>query len=144
MFTFYRENGVLYVETKFDLVRPITVCGRKIEKSDQTSFEEVDLIEMLLVANANILIRKEPGEELTKPNLYDFSMALENKKYKVIDKLPELVSNDNSEIEEEVEEDIDEVDEQEQFTKSENFNNNQNQGKNRKKRNNNQNEEGDK
>lgn len=145
MFIFYRDNGVLYTETKFDLIRPITINGKKFEKSEKTTFEDVELIRRLLLVNANVLIRKEPNADFEKPNLYDFSMALEEKSYDIIDGLPDTGKSEleQSEINEPQEENNTDVIEEDDETKSSNQNNHQ--GKNRKKRNNNsQQEDGDK
>lgn len=159
MFTFYRENGILYTETKFDLVRPVTVNGVKYDKSDKTSFEDVELVRRLLLINANILICKKPGAEFEKPNLYDFSMALDEKTFNIIDGLPtrsevlknafKECSNMKSDIKSpdkvtDMSESFNEEDVDEEENRFNNQNNNH-QGKNRKKRNNNsQQEDGDK
>lgn len=165
MFTFYRENGILYTETKFDLVRPVTVNGVKYEKSEKTSFEDVELVRRLLLINANVLICKKPGAEFEKPSLYDFSMALEEKTFNIIDGLPtrsEVLKNAFKEcvnMESDIKspdkatdmsesfkgEEIEEDDEEEVDEENKSNNQNNHQGKNRKKRNNNsQQEDGDK
>ena len=121
MFTFYRENGVLYAKCLID-----NIVSSDFKDKVQPSFDpqmiEVDLFHKLVKRNERVLI--EQNNDFIKPDLFDLEIALMEKKYEIKDiekKKPiskEIVEEVSGDIQEEIEE-IPEVKE-----KPENNNNN--------------------
>ena len=82
MYTFYRENGVLYAKCLID-----NIVSSDFKDKVQSSFDpqmvEVDLLHKLVKRNERVLI--EQNNDFIKPDLFELEMALMNKNYKIKD-----------------------------------------------------------
>lgn len=140
----FRDNGILYAECKMDLKFPIDLNGKLYKRSDDVSYQEIDVVYNLLKLNANVLVNI--NGEFKKPDLYWLGNVLLEKDYEIseglpIDNIEDETVSEAAEFNPAPTEDEDVAEESE----DEKDNRNENHGKNRKKRNNNNNnQEGDK
>lgn len=111
MFTFYRENGVLYAKCLVD-----NIVSSDFKDKVQPSFDpqtlEVDLLHKLVKRNERVLI--EQNNDFIKPDLFELEMALLNKDYEIKDiekkkQVPKQVIEEIVENTQEVVEEIPEV-----------------------------------
>lgn len=86
MVNFYRENGVLFVESRMELRFPIVVNGVSHEKKEHESFEDVDLVYALLERNGRVLIKED--DKFKRFSLGEFADIISLKKYKLVEGLP--------------------------------------------------------
>lgn len=91
MVNFYRENGVLFVESRMELRFPIVVNGVLHEKKEHESFEDVDLVYALLERNGRVLIKED--DKFKRFSLGEFADIISLKKYKLVEGLPSITTN---------------------------------------------------
>ena len=95
MVNFYRENGVLFVESRMDLRFPIVINGVSHTNKEHESFEDVDLVYALLERNGRILIKDE--DRFKRFSLGEFADIISLKKYNLVEGLPSITAKEKKE-----------------------------------------------